>query len=357
LDGDYVTLRQVSAYVAIWNDLSRFFLKRDGSTAMAGPLNFGNQKGINLADPDLAAPQDAVNVRSMLRTVATSGSSPVGIVADFIGVVPPTNWLLCDGSAYIGTAYPLLDTILDSSYKSGKAQGAIAASFPVLVLANAPVGILTLLPPLQPGIGYIAIPYIDVVNQDGGAAVTLQPTWNVTVTPTVLDGPNVTGGTLTIAIATGGTGIRPGAAIRIFNISAATFGGSNLSSLALLPAGYFRTPDFRGRSSVGAGTESKTPGIIDPPDIGKGDAYTADIRLIGQYGGEQAHQLTTAELATHFHNTFTAIGGVDNGGSARNFVGGSFGSPLIGTTANAGSDDAHNTMHPYHVLNKIIKAA
>lgn len=324
---------------------------------MAGPLNFGNQKGINLADPDLAAPQDAVNVRSMLRTVATSGSSPVGIVADFIGVVPPTNWLLCDGSAYIGTAYPLLDTILDSSYKSGKAQGAIAASFPVLVLANAPVGILTLLPPLQPGIGYIAIPYIDVVNQDGGAAVTLQPTWNVTVTPTVLDGPNVTGGTLTIAIATGGTGIRPGAAIRIFNISAATFGGSNLSSLALLPAGYFRTPDFRGRSSVGAGTESKTPGIIDPPDIGKGDAYTADIRLIGQYGGEQAHQLTTAELATHFHNTFTAIGGVDNGGSARNFVGGSFGSPLIGTTANAGSDDAHNTMHPYHVLNKIIKAA
>jgi microcystin-dependent protein len=357
LDGDYVTLRQVSAYVAIWNDLSRFFLKRDGSTAMAGPLNFGNQKGINLADPDLAAPLDAVNVRSMLRTVATSGASPVGVVVDFIGVLPPTNWLMCDGSAYLSTAFPLLDSILDSSYKTGKAQGAQVASYPSLIGANLTAGVLTLLPALQPGVGYIAIPHIDVINTDGGAAVTAQPTWTVLLTPTVIDGPNVTGGALTISIATGGTGIRAGAVIRIFSISEATFGGTNLTSIALLPAGYFKTPDFRGRVSVGAGTESKSPGIIDPPDISKGDNYNATPYAIGQYGGEQAHHLTVPELPEHTHLFTGGLGDTGDPGPVITTDSAPYGYGIVDNLQHTGDDVAHNTVQPYHVLNKIIKAA
>lgn len=358
-DGDLVTVRQIAAYVAAWTDLSRFFLKRDGTAAMAGALNFGNNKGLNLADPDLGAPLDAVNVRTLLKTIATSGAAPVGSTMDFYLTEAPANWLFCDGQAYLGTAYPILFAGLPAAFRTGSAQGAIAASLPALVGANLSVpagpGVITSIPAMSnQGVGYTGLPQIRVVNPTQYPAPTLQPTFTVTVTPTTIAGPNVAGGVLTVALLTGGTGIYPGAVIIIDNALAASPGSP---ALAQLPTGYFRTPDRRGRVSLGAGTESKSPGIVDPPDVTKGDSYNATPHTIGQYGGEEKHQLTVAELARHGHafGTQTRVQlGTDNGES--------YGVNTNSTNTDlanhfAGTDTAHNTLPPYLVCNVIIKAA
>ena len=347
---DYVTLGQIQNYIDNWADLSAFFMKRDGTTAMAGNLNFGNNKGINLSDPDLTQPLDAVNVRSLVKAIATSGAAPIGTVVDFVGATAPTNWLLCDGQAYLTTAYPLLDAILSGVFKTGSAQGCVAATMPALVSGNigapSPAGSINNTydaadgTPILTGVGYASAPTIVCVNTDGGVAVTGQPTYTITVSPVVIDGPNVTGGVVSISITAGtGTGIRTGA---IFTIS---------NTMQALPAGYFRTPDMRGRVSVGVGTESKSFGIIDPPDVTKGDVYNATIRNMADRGGEQAHRLTVAELARHSHGQASNA----SGGAVGNYV--KFDQPFTPNLMDVGNDTAHNTMPPFFVLTKIVKAA
>jgi microcystin-dependent protein len=344
---DYVTLGQIQLFIDNWADLSAFFVKRDGTTAMAGPFNFGNNKGIELADPDLAQPLDAVNVRAMLKAIATSGAAPIGTVVDYVGATAPTNWLLCDGQAYLTTAYPLLDSILSGVFKTGAAQGAVAATMPAVVTGNLTAGAINNTydaadgTPILTGVGYATAPTVTCVNTDGGAAVTGQPTYTISVTPVVADGPNVTGGVVSIAITAGtGTGIRAGA---IFQIS---------NTLTPLPAGYFRTPDLRGRVSLGAGTESKSFGITDPPDITKGDPYNATLRSMADRGGEEKHKLTVAELARHSHGLKTG----DDAGGGNIAADGTTTFQTI-SIEYTGGDSAHNTMPPFFVLNKIIKAA
>jgi hypothetical protein len=337
-DGDYVTVRQIANYIAAWADLARYFLKRDGTTAMAGPLNFGNSKGYNLADPDISAPLDAVNVRTLLKTIATSGAAPVGTVVDYAGTVPPTNWLLSDGQAYLGTAYPVLYDLLPVSMKSGNAQGAQVAVYPALIAGNlsGTPGALTSIPTMTvAGIGYTGAPVIRVVNPVDKAAVVTQPTFSVSLTPVVLDGPNIlSGGELTVTIVSGGSGIYPGATLIVDNSLVASPG---TAALAQLPTGYFRTPDLRGRVTLGAGTESRSPGITDPPDLTKGDSYNATPRVVGAIGGEASHRLLSTEIPLG-----TSV--VANGSTYR---------PVVST----GTNVAHNTLPPFVVLNKIIKAA
>lgn len=356
-DGDYVTIRQIATYIAAWTDLARFFLKRDGTTAMAGPLNFGNNKGYNLADPDLAQPLDVVNVRTLNKILATNGAAPVGQVALYALDTPPTGWLFCDGSCYLGTAYPLLFAGLNSTYKTGFAAGCQLAALPAVVAGNLTSGVLTGYPSQTLGAGYIGVPAIEVVNTDGGAVVTAQPTFSVSVTGTTTDGPNVTGGVLSISIA-GGTGIREGA---IIVVSTQLASSPTVSALAPLPSGYFRTPDLRGRVVVGAGTESNSPGVLDAPDVTKGDAYNATPRLVGAYGGEEKHSLTADENGRHNHPIYRGQTGgtVFDGGVMIRYMDGNPSRYALESKdwEKAGKGQAHNTMPPFHVLNYIIKAA
>ena len=97
----------------------------------------------------------------------------------------------------------------------------------------------------------------------------------------------------------------------------------------------FNLPDGRGKSDIGVGT---------------GAGLTA--RAMADSGGEEVHQLTIAELASHNHSTPYAMGG--SGVWKINQSSGSRASVYpVGST---GSNTAHNTMHPYLAKRKIIKA-
>lgn len=129
----------------------------------------------------------------------------------------------------------------------------------------------------------------------------------------------------------------------LFAVIGYTYGGSGAT---------FNVPDLRGRMPIGAGLGS---GLTN--------------RVLGASGGEETHQLTIAELASHGHTIspdphvhlhgYTNILYAGGGGSVNALVS-SGGTPVNGNstslsaTAN-GSNTAHNTMAPFVVLNKIIK--
>lgn len=118
--------------------------------------------------------------------------------------------------------------------------------------------------------------------------------------------------------------------------------------------GRFKLPDFRGRTLVGAGSSEKL-----------------STRLIGEFGGEEQHQLSIAEMPSHEHRP--AIGtneGVDHwwgsddrigtpnfdyDGSTSTKPSDGFLAPSYKTNA-VGGNSPHNNMPPYSVANWIIRA-
>lgn len=111
-----------------------------------------------------------------------------------------------------------------------------------------------------------------------------------------------------------------------------------LHSAYIVDADHFKTPDLRSRSPLGSGQGS---GLSN--------------RAIDASGGEETHQLTNAELASHSHNMYVlwASGGTHDVYSiAPNSNGTRFSS-----TEPDGSNTAHNTMHPYRVIQFAIVAS
>lgn len=117
--------------------------------------------------------------------------------------------------------------------------------------------------------------------------------------------------------------------------------------------GRFKLPDFRGRTLVGAGSSN---GL--------------STRLIGEFGGEEQHQLSIAEMPSHNHRP--AIGtndGVDHWWGSDNRIGSpnfdydgnNSTKPSDGylapsyKTNSVGGNSPHNNMPPYSVTNWIIR--
>lgn len=100
----------------------------------------------------------------------------------------------------------------------------------------------------------------------------------------------------------------------------------------------FNLPDLRDRVPIGV-----SPGGL------AGSRPTA--RAIGATGGEETHQLTVAELASHAHTA--VVGGVQNPCFATTAAV-SFGGAASATNSQGG-DAAHNNMQPFAVVNWIIR--
>jgi hypothetical protein len=122
------------------------------------------------------------------------------------------------------------------------------------------------------------------------------------------------------------------------------------SAFYQLPNGFFRVPDRRGRIGVGAGIESKTPGIYDPPLLAKGDEYDASSRAIGDVGGGEKHQLTVAEMPRHDHGVYPS------GPGHRQRDGGNGAYAGDSAPGYTGGDEAHPNMPPFIAMNYYIKA-
>jgi microcystin-dependent protein len=111
--------------------------------------------------------------------------------------------------------------------------------------------------------------------------------------------------------------------------------------------GNFTLPDLRGKSPVGSGTGAG----LSP-------------RAVGAVGGEEQHQLAIAEMPSHNHpgssvsgslQTYSGIGAT---GPASDLGLNPAGAYPVGGTANVqlqGGNGFHNTMHPFAVLQPIIK--
>lgn len=112
----------------------------------------------------------------------------------------------------------------------------------------------------------------------------------------------------------------------LFKVIGTTYGAGNSNDT-------FTLPDMRGRFAMGAGTgtglNSSGTGAIS------GSAQTA--RTVGQWLGEETHQLTTAELASHTH--------------ANTVSGGSTGS------MSANSSHTHTATKPIYVYDPNVSSA
>ena len=141
-------------------------------------------------------------------------------------------------------------------------------------------------------------------------------------------------------------------------------------TVAQIPAGWYlcdggtyggiKTPDLRNRFIIGA-AETGT-GTADSPNAGPGfDATTGVIASnykIHNVGGETAHQLTIAELASHTHPFIVYAYNTTSGGSGA-LTGGTNNYPndgsYSGTTSPTGGDKYHENRPPYYALAYIMK--
>lgn len=124
-----------------------------------------------------------------------------------------------------------------------------------------------------------------------------------------------------------------------------SFSSATYPALALVLGGT-TLPDYRGRSPLGAGQGT---GLSN--------------RVLGTSAGEENHQLSQSELAQHLHVTAEATSGHEATGYgltlSANFTDRVMvQEPYASGTATTitGGNTAHNTMHPWHCSNIIIRA-
>ena len=149
----------------------------------------------------------------------------------------------------------------------------------------------------------------------------------------------------------------------LFNAIGYTYGGSGTA---------FNVPDLRGRVPMGAGTGTglNASGTAAPT----GTALTA--RAAGQWGGEETHLLSSAEIPahshpvsdpTHNHGAIATAGagggnavatwtvGGASGGNAANFGYTSYSATGLTVSNNTGGGGRHAVVPPFIVINYIIK--
>jgi len=97
------------------------YLPLDGSLTMAGNLDMGGNKVINL---NLAAPTadgDGISRAYLLQVLSAIAATPPGTIAPFAGaeISLPTGWLLCDGQEVSRTTFAALFNVIGETYGAG----------------------------------------------------------------------------------------------------------------------------------------------------------------------------------------------------------------------------------------------
>lgn len=126
--------------------------------------------------------------------------------------------------------------------------------------------------------------------------------------------------------------------------------------------GNFNLPDLRGKSPLG----------VNNGGLPNGENGSYSTRNRADSGGEETHVISTAEMPSHQHGgsnsyavtVWQGVASPPSSGSSE-ILGGTGGTgasgttppgaEIAGSTGSAGSGSAHNTMHPYVVVNYIIK--
>jgi hypothetical protein len=153
--------------------------------------------------------------------------------------------------------------------------------------------------------------------------------------------PNITVGIVT-ATTVSGNGTIPVGGIIMWSGTIA-----NIPTGWALCNGSNSTPDLRNRFIVGATSDAST-GVTFNANTGTVSGAYAP----GNTGGETAHQLTIAELASHTHRFSQANEGVNSGGAAV------MDGPAPGTSFSPetiGGDDYHENRPPYYALAFIMR--
>lgn len=137
----------------------------------------------------------------------------------------------------------------------------------------------------------------------------------------------------------------------LYNVIGYTYGGSGAN---------FNVPDMRGRMPMGAGT-----GVgLNASGSGAPTGTAQTARTRGQWGGEETHLLTTAEMPSHNHSIQSMW--TDIAGNHQHNVSGTVSAGQTNyalrtdtdTTAigSSGGGGRHNSIPPFIVTNFIIKA-
>jgi len=249
---------------------------------------------IGYYDPHFAVPNTLNYFLNNLPTYINDVITPTnpfksGMTMDFAGQVAPTGWLICDGTAYSRTTYAPLFTAI-------------------------------------------------TFTQSGGLTAGLPTVTGLTDTSVMFPGMQITG-----------VDIMPGThVLSITDANDIVMSQNALSTttdvITFYPWGYgdqsttFNVPDLRRRTTIGMGGTV----VANPFGVGK---------VTGQVGGQELHQLTIAELASHTHPL--DVQGVTQdgtpGASLLVFC------PTAFNTLSTGGDQPHNNIQPSATIMKIIK--
>ena len=120
----------------------------------------------------------------------------------------------------------------------------------------------------------------------------------------------------------------------LFEIIAETYGSGDGSTT-------FNLPDLRGRMLLGIDN-------MGGESANRVENEQAD--LLGGNGGEENHQLTIDELASHNHSGSMSVAG---GGGSHSGSGANHGNS--NNTSESGGNQPHNNMPPFITINYIIK--
>jgi microcystin-dependent protein len=254
---------------------------------------------------------------SSLSTLFASQFLPSGIITEYGGRVAPTGWVLCFGQAISRTSFANLFNALVPSI--GTFTVTIATPAVVTLAGHGFVTgdavYLTTTGALPTGLTANTIYYVVAINSS---------TFNLATTAA-----NAYAGT---KINT--TGTQSGT----HTCFACPYGLGD-------GATTFNTPDMRGRVPAGADAMGGT--AANRLSLAQTQGTYGNL---GANGGEQGHQITIAELASHTHtyNFNNTIGGIAAGGGIGQNT------PALNTSS-TGSDTAHNNVQPTLVTNFIVK--